>query len=173
MIINGKKYSKIFCDIPKNPYLCVLNKKIMKKLLVFSMVLVSFVSYGQNFTFKRVFFQSPQTNKIMEKQDGLALLITGNPNILKMVGEVTITDTTIDMIQNGVKSKMIVTTTSKGMGTQQFRMKINEDIDMRLTLAPNPSPSRNEDYIFIMETKDKFTNTNQSFMYYLTSVKNN
>ena len=109
----------------------------------------------------------------MEKQDGLALLITGNPNILKMVGEVTITDTTIDMIQNGVKSKMIVTTTSKGMGTQQFRMKINEDIDMRLTLAPNPSPSRNEDYIFIMETKDKFTNTNQSFMYYLTSVKNN
>ena len=29
MIINTKKYSKIFCDIPNNPYLCILKLNIM------------------------------------------------------------------------------------------------------------------------------------------------
>ena len=31
MIINGKKYSKIFCDIPNNHYLCVLKLKHMNR----------------------------------------------------------------------------------------------------------------------------------------------
>jgi hypothetical protein len=31
LIINGKKYSKIFCDIPNNPYLCVLKLKKWKR----------------------------------------------------------------------------------------------------------------------------------------------
>ena len=35
MIINGKKYSKIFCDIPKNPYLCVLKLYIMAANLTY------------------------------------------------------------------------------------------------------------------------------------------
>jgi hypothetical protein len=34
LIINGKKYSKIFCDIPKNPYLCVLKLYKMKNNII-------------------------------------------------------------------------------------------------------------------------------------------
>ena len=119
------------------------------------MISTSFASYGQSFTFKRCFSQIP----------GLG------SNFLKIEGEVVITDSTINMIQNGVKSNMSVVTIVKGMGTQQFKMKGNEDIDFRFTLAPNPNPSRNEDYLFTMETKDKFTNTNTVTMYYLTSMK--
>jgi superfamily II DNA or RNA helicase len=33
LIINGKKYSKIFCDIPNNPYLCILKLNKMDYLV--------------------------------------------------------------------------------------------------------------------------------------------
>ena len=33
LIINGKKYPKIFCDIPKNAYLCVLKLKKMNDII--------------------------------------------------------------------------------------------------------------------------------------------
>jgi hypothetical protein len=128
----------------------------MKKIIMVAITLIASVSvFGQSFTFKRCFSQIP----------GLG------SNFLKIEGEVVITDTTINMTQNGIKSNMSVVTVVKGLGTQQFKMKGNEDIDFRFTLAPNPNPSRNEDYLFTMETKDKFTNTNTVTMYYLTSKK--
>ena len=121
----------------------------MKKVIMVSLfALVTMMGYGQKFTYKRIFYSNPEIDKINEKQnyDGLTLLITGSPNILKIKGEVTITDTTIDLVTEGIVSNYKVITISKGLyqgqNVQQFKMKANEDIDFRFSLSPNPNPSK-------------------------------
>ena len=121
----------------------------MKKLLVFSMVLVSFVSYGQTYKFDRVF------------ADGM---------FLKMSGTINITDSSVNIVQNGVVSNIPATTTSKAMVDGKLHQQLmykSEMVDIRFNFAPNSPPTRNENYLLIYEQKDKFTNTISSMMYLL------
>jgi len=128
----------------------------MKKTLIILFLLTSYISHGQNFTFKRVFTQT-----------------TGLPStFIKLEGEIFISDTTLIMSHNGVESKKsIVKQPNVSNDWRIFKVKINEDKEMRITIGPNPRPTKNEDYILIMETKDNFTNNISSYSYYLSSNK--
>jgi hypothetical protein len=128
----------------------------MRKIFLILFVFVSYVSYGQKFTFKRAFTQ----------MSGF------QPTFIKIQGELLVSDTSVVITQNGTKSEMVVTKTSLPSNDwKQYKVKLNEDSEMRLTLGPNPNPTKNEDYLLIIETKDKFTNKLSSFTYYLTSIK--
>jgi hypothetical protein len=123
----------------------------MKKVFLLALLATASISAfsQQSFTFKRCFVQAP----------GLS------PSFIKMQGEISITDSTINILQNGTVSNIKVYKT----GSNQFKCIVNEDAEMRFTLAPNTGGKKDEDYIFVMEGKDKFTNQNISTMYYLTS----
>ena len=113
------------------------------------MVLLSFVSYGQTYKFDRVF------------SDGM---------FLKMSGTITITDSSVNIVQNGMVSNIPATTGSKGMVDGKLHQTLfykSEMVDIRFTLSPNSPPTRNENYLLIYEQKDKFTNTISSMMYLL------
>jgi hypothetical protein len=98
---------------------------------------------------------------------------TGLPStFIKLEGEIFISDTTLIMSHNGVESKKsIVKQPNVSNDWRIFKVKINEDKEMRITIGPNPRPTKNEDYILIMETKDNFTNNISSYSYYLSSNK--
>ena len=113
------------------------------------MVLSSFVSYGQTYKFDRVFT---------------------NGMFLKISGTITITDSSVNIVQNGVVSNIPATTGSKGMVDGKLHQQLivkTEMTDIRFTLSPNSPPTRNENYLLIAEYKDKFTNTITSMMYLL------
>ena len=117
----------------------------MKKLLILSLVLTSFVSYGQSYTFKKCFIEI----------QGLP------PTTAKMAGEINLTDTTIQIIQNGIGSVVDIRYVTKLENTKQFTSN-NEQTDVRYSLVQNK-----DEYILVMEVKDKFTNSISRMMYYL------
>lgn len=124
----------------------------MKKLLLVLMVLVSLTSYSQSFTYKKSLFSG-----------------TGLPaTFLKTKGSLIITDSTITITQDGIETKIVISPVLDNNGVKQYRSTVNTDIDVRYTLTPNLESSKDNEFIFIMESKDKFTNTNSRVMYYLT-----
>ena len=128
----------------------------MKKIVfVLSMMFLTFASYSQEFTFKRVFTQMPGVGS----------------NLLKLQGSISVSDSLFIVKINGTEQKIDVVKIVSAVNTQQFKSKLNEDIDIRISLVPNPAPTKNEDYLITLETLDKFTNSNTSTMYYLTLVK--
>jgi hypothetical protein len=88
LIINGKKYSKIFCDIPNNPYLCVLNVKNMNrfdflKALGISgagLVVASNLNIGENLS------ESEQEKFIKLKNELVELIKTNKVQVEFMKG---------------------------------------------------------------------------------------
>ena len=109
------------------------------------MVLVSYVSYGQSYTFKKCFIE-----------------LQGLPSTTaKMSGEINLTDTTIQINQNGISSMVPIRYVTNLENTKQF-MSNNEQMDVRYSLVQNK-----DEYLLVMEIKDKFTNSISRMMYYL------
>jgi hypothetical protein len=117
----------------------------MKKLLILSLVLTSFVSYGQSYTFKKSFIEI----------QGLP------PTFDKTYGEVNLTDTTIQIVQNKVGTVVPIRYITNLENTKQF-MSNNEQMDVRYSLVQNK-----DEYFLVMEVKDKFTNSISRITYYL------
>jgi hypothetical protein len=117
----------------------------MKKLLLLGMVLISVVSYGQSYTFKKCFTQL----------HGLP------PTTAKISGEVILTDTTILTIQNGVSSVVPIRYVTNLENTKQF-ISNNEQMDIRYSLV-----QVKDENLLVMEVKDKFTNSISRITYYL------
>jgi hypothetical protein len=127
-------------------------KKIVFTLLI---AFVTLTSYSQEFTFKRAFSQIPGVGS----------------QFLKLQGSFSVSDTLVILKSNGITQSFNVITTSKGTNAQQFKIKVVETFDIRISLIPNPTPTKNEDYLITIETLDKFTNSNTTTMYYLTLSK--
>ena len=78
-----------------------------------------------------------------------------------MFGEINLTDTTIQIIQNGVSSVVPIRYVTNLENTKQFISK-DEQMDVRYSLVQNK-----DEYLLVMEIKDKFTNSISRMMYYL------
>lgn len=119
----------------------------MKKLFVVSfLALVANASFGQSFTFKKCFVEA----------QGL------QPTMIKINGEVHLSDSTIQMVQNGQTSIQPITYLSNSDVQKQFIFK-SESSDIRYTLTPNKDV-----YLLSIEAKDKFTNSISRMMYWLS-----
>jgi hypothetical protein len=118
----------------------------MKKItLILVLSFVTTISFAQSFSFKKCFTQL----------QGLP------PTTVKINGDITLTDTTIIFVQNGVHSTQLIKYEVSTPETKRF-MFTNESTDIRYSLVPNK-----DEYLLIMEMKDKFTNSLSKIMYYL------
>jgi len=124
----------------------------MKKLFVVAIALIApFNSHSQSYSFKKVFTQ-----------------VSGFPaTFIKVNGSVTISDTVITLIQDGQKSDMNVTKVSPN----QYKSKVSEDSEIRFSFTPDYTKKESENYILVMEMKDKFSGKLSSFMYTLVPLK--
>ena len=122
----------------------------MKKRIKFSIIalLFSLFSFGQKFDISKVFI---------------------NGQTIKMKGNVEISDSKINIIQNDVKSEMTVTVVSKlaeykefiveNLSSEQYQIRFKFNIGLKT-----------DEWTLAMETKDNFNGSIQSCVYYLKKI---
>jgi hypothetical protein len=126
----------------------------MKKEIVnitFLLLFISSVSFSQKFSYKKIF------------SGGYSL---------KLKGVIIVNDSVIYIEANNVPAEFKVIKTVDAGFVKQFKVETgNEDTEMRITFN-NPKISTKEmPKMLMIETKDNFTNTNSTIIYYLTDFK--
>lgn len=119
----------------------------MKKITVL-LLFISGVTFSQKFSYNKIFSEGYN---------------------LKLKGIITVNDSVLSFQENNVISHLKVIKTVDAGSVKQFKSETgNEDTEMRITFN-NPKISTKEmPKMLIIETKDNFTNTNTSLIYYLT-----
>ena len=116
--------------------------------LTILLLLIFDCSYSQEFSFKKA------------SLDGI---------VVKIPGEVSLSDTLVQISTNGTKSEYPVEVVLKKDEFIQYKLKTSStgEIQIRFTFQPNIVNNKVEKYSLNIETKDGFTQKVSSVIYFL------
>jgi hypothetical protein len=120
----------------------------VKKILFLFLFSASFIyAYSQEYQFKRVFYEG---------------------NLVKMNGEITITDSSFILKYEGQKEFEYYTEGKFTFG-QYFNVNLGtKEQEMRVMVTENTfNKNKGETHVFVMEQKDNFNNKIMKTLYYL------